>query len=226
MGCTAKKRGFMPGTQNSNQTEQARIVLGLLDSVERDYAQTNRQLASELGIALGLANAYLRRCIRKGLVKVRKTPARRYAYFLTPRGLAEKSRLTAEYLSYSFSLFRQARTECTELFREAMAKGMRRFALAGCSDLAEIAILCAGECGVEIVAIVDPGGPDEFIGYEVVPDYAALPAGVDAILLTNLALPRPTYESTMKHFRDEQILLPPLLKLTRNKPSSITRRSR
>jgi hypothetical protein len=42
------------------------IVLGLLTSIERDSAVTQRKLAGDLGIALGLANAYLRRCVRKG----------------------------------------------------------------------------------------------------------------------------------------------------------------
>jgi DNA-binding MarR family transcriptional regulator len=76
-------------------------MLGLLAAVERDSALTQRHLARELGIALGLANAYLRRCTKKGLIKMRQAPLNRYAYYLTPRGFAEKSRLTAEYLSWA-----------------------------------------------------------------------------------------------------------------------------
>ena len=85
-----------------DSAETDRIMLGLLDAVEQDRAQSQRHLASELGIALGLVNAYLKRCIKKGLVKVSEAPARRYAYYLTPKGFAEKSRLTVEYLSASF----------------------------------------------------------------------------------------------------------------------------
>ena len=96
----------------SRDLQEAQIVLGLLESVERDGGQSQRRLAAELGIALGLVNAYLKRCIKKGLVKVSEAPARRYAYYLTPHGFAEKSRLTVEYLSYSFSFFRQAKTDC------------------------------------------------------------------------------------------------------------------
>ena len=103
--------------------ESSRIMLGLLDAVEQNRAQSQRLLASELGIALGLVNAYLKRCIKKGLVKVRSAPARRYAYYLTPQGFAEKSRLTVEYLSYSFSFFRQAKTDCSELFQAAPKRG-------------------------------------------------------------------------------------------------------
>src|SRR5262245_49009810 len=119
--------------------ERARIMLGLLDAVEQDGAQSQRLLASELGIALGLVNAYLKRCIKKGLVKVRSAPTRRYAYYLTPRGFSEKSRLTVEYLSSSFEFFRHARSDCTLIFEQAKANGLNRVALVGRSDLAEIA---------------------------------------------------------------------------------------
>ena len=72
------------------------IVLSVLTSIERDSTITQRKLANELGIALGLANAYLRRCVRKGLIKMSQVPLNRYAYYLTPQGFSEKSRLTAE----------------------------------------------------------------------------------------------------------------------------------
>ncbi len=100
-----------------DNAEASRIMLGLLDAVEQDRAQSQRHLASELGIALGLVNAYLKRCVKKGLVKIGEAPARRYAYYLTPQGFAEKSRLTVEYLSYSFSFFRQAKTDCSALLQ-------------------------------------------------------------------------------------------------------------
>src|SRR5271166_98646 len=129
----------MPQAARDDEPDNARIVLGLLQSVERDGAQSQRKLASELGIALGLVNAYLKRCVKKGLVKVGQAPARRYAYYLTPKGFAEKSRLTVEYLSDSFSFFRRARADCAELFAAARARGFSRVVVAGVSDLAEIA---------------------------------------------------------------------------------------
>src|SRR6202166_4313954 len=103
------------------ERENERIVLGLLSSVENDGDRSQRRIAAELGIALGLVNAYLKRCIKKGLVKVHDAPARRYVYYLTPQGFAEKSRLTVQYLSHSFSFFRRAKGDCRRLFEEATA---------------------------------------------------------------------------------------------------------
>src|SRR5258708_12623507 len=94
----------MVEASKAGDVEQTRIVLGLLEYVGRGGEQSQRRLASELGVALGLANAYLKRCVKKGLVKVRQAPARRYAYYLTPRGFAEKSRLTLQFISHPFPL--------------------------------------------------------------------------------------------------------------------------
>ncbi len=128
---------------------------GFSSSVERDGAQSQRKLASDLGIALGLVNAYLKRCVKKGLLKIGQAPPRRYAYYLTPHGFAEKSRLTVEYLSSSFSFFRRAREDCASVLKVAHARGWNRVALVGVSDLAEIATICALEQGIAIVAVVD-----------------------------------------------------------------------
>src|SRR3974390_3018174 len=135
------------GTPRSADAEKTRIMLGVLESVQRGEVQSQRRLASELGVALGLVNAYLKRCITKGLVKVGDAPARRYAYYLTPRGFTEKSRLTFEYLSYSFSLFRRAKTEYTATLNEARERGIGRVALLGVSDLAENAAIRALDTG-------------------------------------------------------------------------------
>src|ERR1700758_5366307 len=103
---------------SSEGGEDERIVLNLLNSVD-DGAQSQRRIAEDLGIALGLVNAYLKRCVKKGLVKVSEAPARRYAYYLTPQGFAEKSRLTVQYLSNSFSFFRLAKSDCARVLDQA-----------------------------------------------------------------------------------------------------------
>jgi DNA-binding MarR family transcriptional regulator len=194
--------------------ESSRIMLRLLDAVEQDRAQSQRLLASELGIALGLVNAYLKRCIKKGLVKVRQAPARRYAYYLTPQGFTEKSRLTVEYLSYSFSFFRQAKTDCLELFRAAKALGVRNIVLAGQSDLAEIAALCAIEQAIGIVGLVQAGAPQKkFIGIPVFGDFDAVDSPFDCVLITDVSNARQTCEAAVERFGSDRVLAPELLRV-------------
>lgn len=204
----------MAGTTGEGNIEEARIMLGLLDSVERNGGQSQRHLASELGIALGLVNAYLKRCMKKGLVKASQAPARRYVYYLTPQGFAEKSRLTVEYLSYSFGFFRQAKADCTAMFEAARANGQMRLVLAGKSDLAEIATICALESGVSIVAIVDPAADGErFLGVPLASSFDQLNEDFDAVAVTDLASARRTCEQAIERFGQERVLVPELLRV-------------
>jgi DNA-binding MarR family transcriptional regulator len=204
----------MASATEDPKVENARVILGLLESVERGDAQSQRRLASDLGIALGLVNAYLKRCIKKGLVKVGQAPARRYAYYLTPKGFSEKSRLTVEYLSDSFSFFRQARTDCADVFATARSRGFVRVLVAGKSDLAEIARICALDAGVDIVAIVDPQATAAtFVGLAVVPNFDAVKP-FDAIVVTDLRSARTTYDDAVARVGVDRVLVPKLLGLT------------
>src|SRR4029077_4587187 len=177
------------------------IVLSVLTSIERDNAITQRALARELGIALGLANAYLRRCVRKGLVKMHQVPINRYAYYLTPQGLSEKSRLTAEYLAVSLDFFRRARTDCAALFRQCEASGWHSVALYGAGDLAENALLSAGETAVEVLCVIDPEQRGRRCGgLAIVPDFeTALSRDgtqrMDGIIVTDTRAPQENFDT-------------------------------
>lgn len=193
--------------------EDDRIVLGLLTSVETG-ATSQRRIASDLGVALGLVNAYLKRCVKKGLVKVSEAPARRYAYYLTPHGFAEKSRLTVEYLSSSLSFFRQAKAECIQVFTTAKERNFQNLVLCGWSDLTEIAILSALESGVSVVAVVDRNAaPSLFAGKEIVPTYESLSMEFDAVVVTDVHNARELFDEAVQLFGAERVLAPKLLGL-------------
>jgi DNA-binding MarR family transcriptional regulator len=193
--------------------EDERIVLNLLNSVD-DGAQSQRRIAEDLGIALGLVNAYLRRCVKKGLVKVSEAPARRYAYYLTPQGFAEKSRLTVEYLTSSFSFFRQARADCTQTFALAKERNYQTLVLLGKSDLAEIAVLSAVDCGVVIAAIVDSNASvQQFVGRPLLQGYDELKMPFDAVMVTDVIEARRTFDEAVKAYGAHRVLVPKLLGL-------------
>jgi DNA-binding MarR family transcriptional regulator len=204
----------MAGRIERGQFERARIMLGLLESVNRDAAQTQRRLASELGIALGLVNAYLKRCIKKGLVKVSEAPARRYGYYLTPQGFAEKSRLTVDYMSYSLSLFRSARADYANVMKAARTRGFSRIVLAGVSDLAEIAMICAMSDGVQIVAVVDPSAMQtRFVGLPVLATFDLISGEFDAVVVTDLRITNELYAEAVERLGADRILTPSFLGL-------------
>lgn len=201
---------ILPGEQGDDD----RIVLSLLNSVESDGARSQRHIAAELGIALGLVNAYLKRCVKKGLVKVSEAPARRYAYYLTPHGFTEKSRLTVEYLSSSFSFFRRAKADCAEVFDLAKARKLNRLVLVGRSDLAEVAILSAVDSGVSIVAVLDANSPSSvYIGRPVVSSYDAVREPFDAVVITDWLTAQRSFDEAVDVLGPQRVLAPRLLGL-------------
>ena len=205
----------VPGGQHS----EAQIMLGVLNAIEVDSGATQRVMSRELGIALGLTNAYLKRCVRKGYVKVSQAPANRYAYYLTPKGFAEKSRLTAQYLVGSFHFYRGARRQCSDVFAECARNGWRRVLLVGVSDLAEIATLCAGENEATLVGIFDPtAGETTFAGLSVVRqlDDAKMH---DAVVVTDLEAPQATFDRLVRSLPAERVLAPDLLRISRMPPN-------
>lgn len=204
----------MAGGLPTDENGADRIVLGLLNSVEADGARSQRRIAAELGVALGLVNAYLKRAVNKGLVKVGQAPARRYAYYLTPQGFSEKSRLTVQYLSDSFSLFRKAKEDYARIFDRARAMGFQRIVLAGRSDLCEIALLCAVDSPISIVAVVDPDETEpRFLGIRVFPSYEAVDVPFDAIVVTHLTRAASAYAQAIEEYGLERVMAPDLLGL-------------
>jgi len=193
------------------------IILGLLKSVEQDGGRSQRRLATELGIALGLVNAYLKRCVSKGLVKVQNVPARRYAYYLTPQGFAEKSRLTVDYLTSSFSFFREAKADCLVMFEAGRLLGFKSVVLVGRSDLAEIAVICGIECQIEVVALIDPKSvPGHFLGVPVAASFDEVKKSFDAVVITDLEDAYGSWDRARAQFGEACVLIPRLLGVTKD----------
>lgn len=191
--------------------EESGITLGVLNAIHDDANLTQRKVAKDLGIALGLANSYLKRCLKKGLIKVQQAPANRYAYYLTAQGFSEKSRLTAEYLSQGFKFFRQTRNQCNDLFKICEDNGWNRVALHGLTDIAEIAVLCSADFDVEVVAIIDASLVREsYAGRPLIADFVELD-GIDAVLITDLDDPKAGYEKMIATLPPDRVLAPTIL---------------
>jgi DNA-binding MarR family transcriptional regulator len=189
------------------------ILLGVLTEIEKNSNISQRSISRELDVALGLANAYLKRCVRKGLIKIKQVPRRRYAYYLTPQGFAEKSRLAGEYFSASFNFFRRARAQMSDLMAECAERGLKRIVFAGVSELAEIGTLCAYDHPVEVVAIVDGARVGEkFCGFSVKADIADCEA-FDVIIVTNLTAPEAVFHKIKAENPLRPVLAPRLLRI-------------
>jgi DNA-binding MarR family transcriptional regulator len=201
---------------DERHTDTAR-TLKVLDAVERGDAKSQRALARDMEVALGFANAYIKRCIRKGWIKVRAAPARRYLYYVTPTGFSEKARLTAEYLAGSFNFFRTARNHCDDLIELCVRKRYGRIALIGASDLAEIAVLSGLNSTLQIVAVIDPASNQERLAGVPIVRSLADAGAVDAVMITDIRDPQQTYERLIRLMAEERVLTPTVLRVNRSR---------
>jgi hypothetical protein len=188
------------------------MTLGVLSAVEADSRVTQRSLSNELGIALGLTNSYFKKCIDKGLVKIKQVPANRYAYFLTPSGFSEKSRLTAEYLKASFSFYRRAKNDLTQIMSVCSEKKMFNIVLSDQSELAEIAIIISFSTNINLVGIIGKNHNKNINGIPI-KENIKLIKKFDKVIITNVYNAQSRYDELSKIIPINKIIVPGLLKL-------------
>jgi len=133
--------------------------LELLEALAEDPEARQVDLATRLGVAVGTVNWLLKRLATKGYIKVKRIGQWQWRYLLTPRGFAEKSRLTQQYLQHSMRLYRQTRQEARQLMKELKKRGYDRVRLEGdpSNDLVDVCRLTCLEEGVKAIALRQGG---------------------------------------------------------------------
>jgi DNA-binding MarR family transcriptional regulator len=168
--------------------------LEILTAIGEGRPLTQRALAERLGVALGLTNLYLKRLAKMGYIKIvdfpRKPAARkRLRYLLTPKGIAEKTRLTYEYMGRSLQLYRRTRETLREALNHLPQNGVKRIALYGAGEAAELAYLTLKEFGLEPLGIFDKTGGQAFLGQTVRDSRELGLEEIDRIILCTFDLP-------------------------------------
>jgi DNA-binding Lrp family transcriptional regulator len=130
-------------------------LLRLLEAVESNGGASQRALAEDLHISLGLVNASFRKLAAAGIFKATSNSRGHVKYELTRKGLHEKARLTYEHLLSSYRMYKDAIARLTGFFVNLEARNVRRLAFLGVSDFAEMAYLGMKETSIEMVAVVD-----------------------------------------------------------------------
>ena len=195
--------------------------LEFLTAIERGEVVTQMALRKRIGVSIGLINALVKRGMRNGYVKCRKVPFKRYAYYVTPQGFSEKSRLVATYLENSLAFFRGARTEYADIFLRARTEGRSRLVLVGSGELAEIAILAAWSQGLTLLGLLDSEtNQDQHYGVRVIRSLEEI-GPFDAVVITDSRTPQQSYEQMCERLSAVQVLTPPLLKITRGRADLI-----
>jgi DNA-binding MarR family transcriptional regulator len=185
--------------------------LQALEAIAEDAHITQRTLSTKLGMALGLTNIYLRRLVRKGYVKCVNVQSNRLRYLLTPTGIAEKTRLTYEFMEYSLFLYGQVRLHLRTVLQSAVRENRKRIAIYGTGEAAELAYLSITELGLELVAVFDGADAERFLGHAVIPIAQHHATAFDLLLVATLDRPAKLVERMLELGieRDRLVVLRP-----------------
>jgi len=169
-------------------------ALEILNAIGEGQPLSQRALAQRLGVALGLTNLLLKRLARKGSIKIVEFPrkpgtGKRLRYLLTPKGIAEKSRLTYEHMAYSVLVYRRSRQTLREALSQLSRTGMKRLVLYGTGEPAELAYLTLREFGIEPVGIFSAGPGGQFLGFSVRPIAEIMDEDFDGLIVATFERP-------------------------------------
>ena len=169
----------------TKQEESGDLTLGVLEAIDSKKSITQRSISKDLDMALGLVNSYLKRCVKKGFIKIQQAPKNRYLYYLTPKGFSEKAKLTAEFLTSSYTFFRKSRDQIEEILDHCNKKNWKRILLFGNRELAEITSLYSKNYEVQIIQVYNTSNLRDSKQEDFPPV-----SDLDAIILTDLTSPQ------------------------------------
>jgi DNA-binding MarR family transcriptional regulator len=162
-------------------------ILRLMGEVDRDGNSSQRELSQRLDISVGLVNTFLKRLVSKGYFKVKTMPRKRLKYFLTPEGLARKSRLTAEYLRYSINFYRDVKELLLTKFSDMESHQVSKVLFFGAGEVAEMAYLYLQLTRLELVGLIDDQKKGKkFFGIVIKGTESVSEMQWDMVLLTRL----------------------------------------
>ena len=160
--------------------------LQILNELSANDSLTQRDLSGRLDIALGLVNSYMKNLVKKGYITVKAIPPRRYAYFITPKGFVEKTRLTYDLLQDYTRIYREARSGFKDLFSKLRNNGVKQVAFAGADEVAEIAYITLHEMDMELSGVVDEElAGRKFFGRDIMPISGIQGMEYDCVVVTS-----------------------------------------
>jgi DNA-binding MarR family transcriptional regulator len=130
-------------------------ILRLMGEIDRDGDHSQRELSQRLDLSLGLVNTFLKRLVSKGYSKVTTLPKNRLKYFLTPEGIARKSKLTVEYLHYSMNFYRDIKLLLLKKYKEMETNKVQSILFWGAGEVAELAYLYLQQTNIQLAGIID-----------------------------------------------------------------------
>jgi predicted transcriptional regulator len=205
-----------------NLTVSEQHELRVLELVEERDRITQRGLATELEIALGMVNALIKRLVHKGYIKVKDAPSRRYKYYITPEGFIEKGRLVSKYIANSFKFYSEVRRDYEMLAIQVSANQVstsqgRGVCCVGTGEVMEIAQMVFAAHNIDVVCVLDvlaDEGEQHLQNFSEIPDEIA--AQIGWLVIAETRRPHKVFEILASTEGDKEILAPAFMKINKS----------
>ena len=148
--------------EENNYSESLRD-LKVLEAIEEDPSISQRDLSNRLGVALGITNALIKTLVKKGHIKLKGKNNRSLSYHLTHSGVLHKGKLAMQWTLNTVGEYRRLRTLIAERLKIVAVDGIKRVAIYGTNEVAEIAVVVAPEAGLEVIGIADIDSDQAFV---------------------------------------------------------------
>ncbi|MDN5305062.1 MAG: hypothetical protein PWP46_1948 [Fusobacteriaceae bacterium] len=105
----------------------------ILEIIEKEPIISQRKLSEKSGISLGAVNLLIKKCVKKGFIKVENLNSRTVKYILTPQGMKEKTKKTLRYIKNSYKLIIELNNKILNLTNKHISEN-KTIALLGEND--------------------------------------------------------------------------------------------
>jgi DNA-binding MarR family transcriptional regulator len=142
----------------------------ILQAIASGERLTQRSLAREMGVAVGLANLLIRRLVGKGHVRIANMGARHVKYLMTPAGwdaLAKATRASLENTVHLYTQTREHIRDSLASISEQCAESEKRIVFYGAGDVAEIAYVSLQNTDLSLVGVIDDRRTGRFFHVEI-----------------------------------------------------------
>ena len=128
--------------------------LKVIDSISRNSKSSQRDIAQDVDLSLGLTNILINRLIKKGYLKASRLNAKKVKYIITPKGIKEKAKKSYNFMKRSLSVISDLKKQITDFALKQYESGKRDFVIIGDGELSGITELVLGALNLEGVKIV------------------------------------------------------------------------
>jgi len=156
------------GSETSEgRLKMSKPELDTLLELKQNPSLSQRSLARKLNISLGLTNSILKNLILRGWLKAKKDTGRKLLYIITPKGMANVSRLMYSRFQETLHYYHYTKDLLTAYLMKLYQQGERTVNIYGTGQLAEITYYAGISTPLKLNAIItDDPSKEKFLGQQ------------------------------------------------------------